>query len=87
MMTQHTSAEPTSKLGPRKPVPAPLGAVWLSTNQVLARYGGRSQMWLWRKIRNDPKFPRPVHFGRLQFFRLADLEAYEQGLVADEKVA
>jgi hypothetical protein len=27
---------------------------------VKARYGGRSDMWLWRKLKMDPTFPRPM---------------------------
>jgi hypothetical protein len=75
-----TSQNP--KLGPHKPVPVPPDAVWISTNQVLARYGGRSQMWLWRKIQNEPTFPRPAYFGRMQFFRVDELEAYERAAAA-----
>jgi hypothetical protein len=66
---------------PNKPPPPPVapgGAVYLSAPQVLARYGGRSHMWLERKLETEPRFPRPIYFGRLRFFRIADLERYER---------
>ena len=31
--------------------------------QVRKRYGGRSAMWLWRKLKYDPRFPRPLDDG------------------------
>lgn len=58
------------------------GTLWLSSRQVLTRYGGRSAMWLWRKVKQDPSFPRPVYFGRLQFYRLDLLEEYERRAAA-----
>jgi hypothetical protein len=78
---QATSPEPTGKLGPRRPVPIPTDAVWISGRQVRARYGDRSHMWLVRKIRNDPNFPRPTYFGRLQFFRSAKLDEYDRDCI------
>ena len=74
-------ASENPKLGPHKFVPVPADAVWMTTNQVRSRYGGRSSMWLYRKLRSDPKFPRPTYFGRMQFFRVSELEAYERASV------
>jgi predicted DNA-binding transcriptional regulator AlpA len=65
-------------LGPHQSFAVPPGAVWITAKQVCARYGGRSLMWLWRKLRDEETFPRPVYFGRLQFFNLEALEAYER---------
>jgi predicted DNA-binding transcriptional regulator AlpA len=91
MTTKKVSAKPdgvmTSKLGPQRVVPIPTDAVWITTNQVLARYGGMSQMWLHRKLENNPSFPKPVKFGRLKFWRLSSLEAYEQAVIAGEVAA
>jgi hypothetical protein len=42
------------------------------------RYGGRSHMWLQRKLDDDPTFPRPFYFGRLRFFKIRDLERWER---------
>jgi hypothetical protein len=53
-------------------------AVFASVAQVRARYGGVSHMWAERHIQDDPDFPRPTYFGRLRFFKIAELEAYER---------
>jgi hypothetical protein len=60
------------------PVPIPPDAVWISAKQLLARYGGRSEMWLNRKLKMDKDFPRPGYSGRLRFFRIDELEKYEK---------
>jgi hypothetical protein len=63
------------------PVPIPPDAVWISAKQVLARFGGRSEMWLNRKLTMEAGFPRPMYSGRLRFFRLDELEQYEKQAV------
>jgi hypothetical protein len=64
-------------LGPRKPAPIPASALWLTSNQVRDRYGGRSQMWLYRKLL-DPDFPKPRYDGRLRLYPVGALDAYDQ---------
>ena len=72
-----------AKHRPRKPAPVPTSSArYISAPQVLERYGGRSHMWLVRKIQTDPRFPKPTYFGRLRFFELAELEAYERACAA-----
>jgi hypothetical protein len=66
----------------QKPNVPPAGAVWISARQVLDRFGGRSEMWLVRKLKMDKDFPRPAYSGRLRFFRLDELEQYEKRAVA-----
>lgn len=68
-------------LGPHKAKPVPIGAVWITSNQVCERYGGRSQMWLWRRIKTDAAFPKPTYMGRMQFFFVAALDAYDRALI------
>lgn len=47
-------------------------------SKVLVRYG-RSRTWLERKLRNDPKFPRPYKFGTSRRFWLeSELETYDR---------
>ena len=55
------------------------GGIYLTAKQVCARYGGVTPMTLARWL-NDPQmdFPRPRYFGRLRFFRLDELEAWER---------
>lgn len=76
------SIQPSGALGPRKDIPIPPDAVWISAKQVRQRYGGRSNMWLVRKLQNDANFPKPTYFGRLQFFKLENLENYDRTVIA-----
>jgi hypothetical protein len=70
------------KLGPRRPKPLPPDAVWATSLQVRARYGGTSDMWLYRKLKNDPDFPKPSYDGPLMMFSVAELEAYDRKLLS-----
>jgi predicted DNA-binding transcriptional regulator AlpA len=53
-------------------------AAYLTAPQVCERYGGVSHMWLERRLKADPKFPRPRYFGRLRFFKIDELVQYER---------
>jgi predicted DNA-binding transcriptional regulator AlpA len=70
------------KLGPHSPRPLPADAVWANANQVRARYGGVSDMWLYRKVKNDPNFPKPVYLGRLMMFAVAELDEYDRIMIS-----
>src|SRR5262245_605593 len=50
---------------------------YLNASQVRARYGSCSHMFLICRMQ-DSGFPTPTYFGRLRFWRLSDLEAWEQ---------
>ncbi len=52
----------------------------LPTLQVRARYGGCSDMWIWRRLKDDPDFPRPIYISKRRFWRLGDLVAWERAL-------
>ena len=71
------------KLGPREGKPIPPNALWINGKQVCERYGGRSAMWLWRKVRRDPKFPKPRFDGRVQLFSVAEFDAYDRALISE----
>jgi len=52
-----------------------------TARQVRERYGDRSGMWLWRKLKSDPKFPRPMSMGKnLRLFDDDELDAYDASL-------
>jgi predicted DNA-binding transcriptional regulator AlpA len=54
---------------------------YCTARQVCERYGGRSQMWLWRKLKSDQKFPRPLVMGKnLRLFDEDELDAYDATL-------
>jgi predicted DNA-binding transcriptional regulator AlpA len=38
--------------------------------------GGVSDMWLWRRLRDDPTFPRPIYVNKRRFWREADVVAW-----------
>lgn len=78
---------PTGAHGPRKAVVIPPDAKWISATQVCARYGGRSLMWLARKLRFDPEFPRPTYFGPLRYWQPVALDAYDEMVIrlSDER--
>jgi hypothetical protein len=59
--------------------------IWISAPQVRARYGNRSAMWLHRKLKFDSDFPKATYFGRLMFFKVSDIIAYEHAVVARGK--
>jgi hypothetical protein len=44
-------------------------------------------MWLVRILKRDPTFPRPVKFGRLRFFRIDELIAWERAAAAKSHAA
>jgi hypothetical protein len=87
MPSPTNTTESSVALGPRRAVPIPPDAIWISARQVCQRYGGRSNMWLVRKLQGDSTFPKPTYFGRLQFFKLENLEAYDRAVIARNNAA
>ncbi len=51
--------------------------IWLRAPDIRQRYRV-SDMWIDRRLKDDSGFPKPSRFGRHRFWRLADLEAWEQ---------
>jgi predicted DNA-binding transcriptional regulator AlpA len=59
---------------------------FLPARQVWERYGVTS-MCLWRWLKDaDLKFPQPMRIGRLRYWRLSDLVAWERSR-SDKSVA
>ena len=52
---------------------------FITARQTCQRYGGMTDMTLWRWI-NDPAmgFPRPYYFGRIRFWKMAELLDWEK---------
>jgi predicted DNA-binding transcriptional regulator AlpA len=74
-------------LGTHERKPLPDDAVMMTATQVRNFFGGRSAMWLWRKLnpmhsQHDPNFPKPVRFpgGRMTFWRVDEVRAYAASL-------
>lgn len=62
-------------------------ATYIDAPQLLARFGGRSHMWLVRLLERDQTFPRPVKIGRLRFFNVAALVKWERATAAKSRAA
>jgi len=57
------------------------GDLFLSSAQVRARYGQVSDMWLYRREKDETShFPRPIRIQGRKYWRLSDLVAYERRL-------
>jgi len=54
----------------------------IPTAQVRARYGDVSDMWIYRRLADDPSFPRPLYIAKRRFWRLGELVAWERRLKA-----
>ncbi len=63
------------------PPSPPAAKSYLTAKQLRRRYGNRSHMWIERRLRGDPTFPRPVYFGRFRFWALDELERWERAAV------
>jgi predicted DNA-binding transcriptional regulator AlpA len=61
--------------------------VYLTAAQLRERYGGVSHMWIERRLKSDPAFPRPKKFGgsALRMFALDEIEAYERACSIKEQ--
>ena len=63
-----------------------LDDIHLSARQVLRRYGGRSDMWLWRLLQDrNSGFPKPLIINNRRYWRLADLRNCELSQAAKQE--
>jgi hypothetical protein len=53
------------------------GDRFLTSSQVRARYGGVSDMWLWRRCHDGSGFPQPMVIRKRRYWSLAQLVAWE----------
>ena len=71
-MPTHTDARHLARL------PAEV-TTYLNAAQVRTRYGGVSDMALWRWLQDeDLGFPKPFRINRRRFWKASDLTAWEQ---------
>jgi hypothetical protein len=60
--------------------------VFFTASQVRQRYGGCSEMWLWRRLHDDASgFPLPTYINGRRFWRLGDLVAWEGSLAGSRR--
>jgi hypothetical protein len=55
---------------------------FIGVPELRERWNGCSHMFVERKIKNDPSFPKVYRIGRHRFFDLDEIEVYEQRHVA-----
>ena len=56
---------------------------FIRTAQLRKRWGGCSHMFVERRLKSDPTFPKPVKLGgKLRLWDLDEVEAYERRFVA-----
>lgn len=60
---------------------------FLTARQVRERYGNASAMWLFRRERNDPSFPRPIIISGRKLWSLTALETWERSLATKSNQA
>jgi hypothetical protein len=51
--------------------------VLIPTLRVRARYGDVSAMWIERRLKDDPDFPRPIYIRSRRYWRVSDLVAWD----------
>jgi hypothetical protein len=44
-------------------------------------------MWVERRLQNDPNFPRPIYIGRLRYFEVEKLAAWERAVATKSRAA
>ena len=79
---------PTHAAGRDQRVFADASTIYFNSAQVRLRYGGISDMALWRWL-NDEKlgFPKPFRINGRRFWKEADLSAWESGRASDGEAA
>jgi predicted DNA-binding transcriptional regulator AlpA len=67
--------------------PRPPPKQYLTAAQLRARYGGVSHMWVVRRLRYDPTFPRPIKLGGslIRMWALDEIEAWERSCVVNQR--
>jgi predicted DNA-binding transcriptional regulator AlpA len=60
------------------PTPAEEGETYVGIKQVRSRYGNCSDMWVWRRLRDESGFPKPIDISGRRFWKLSELIAWER---------
>ena len=61
--------------------------VLFPATKVRKRYGDCSDMWLWRKLREDPEFPKPILINGRRYWWLSQLRTWEITKASNREVA
>ncbi|RTE92930.1 hypothetical protein [Bradyrhizobium sp. LVM 105] len=56
-------------------------AEYVTSAKIKLRFGGASDMWIHRRMRDD-EFPKPVYFGTpTRYWRMSDVVAWERAMI------
>lgn len=50
---------------------------YINSTALRQRYGGVSDMWVWRRLKEDPTFPKPEYIAKRRFWKLSELDAWD----------
>lgn len=50
---------------------------YLPSKAVRQRYGGVSEMWIWRRSKDNSGFPKPIVIARRKLWALSELVQWE----------
>jgi len=54
---------------------------YLNSRQLRDRYGDVSEIWIQRREKDDPNWPKPLRIAGRKFYRLRDILEYERKLI------
>lgn len=54
-----------------------LDETYISAAQLKRRFGGRSDMWIWRRQQDD-NFPTPLRISGQRYWKLSELQKWEE---------
>lgn len=54
---------------------------------VRQRFGGVSHMWIERRLKDDPTFPRPIYIAGRRFWSMQELVAWEKSRPRSNRMA
>jgi hypothetical protein len=60
----------------------PASETLLTSTQLRRRWGGCSDMLLWRRLHDDDDMPRPLRMSGRRFWYLSEIIAYERLLAS-----
>lgn len=61
---------------------------YMTASEVCQRYGKITTMTLHRWLKDpDTKFPRPIKIGKMRFFDIKELEAYDESMGVKARVS
>jgi predicted DNA-binding transcriptional regulator AlpA len=71
-----------------QPLRTPSESGYITSAQLRARFGGISDMTLWRWLnRPEMHFPKPAIIERRRYWRIAEIESWEESQLRSRRAA